>query len=97
MTVTKNIETQLDWEGRTIRLSYHPMKWGCIDHLELRVDHKEPIPLTDTGYYSQFVEPMYPVLSVDEIVETVRYHLEVAAKSQSWIKAEAARKQSSLF
>ena len=95
--MNKPIETQLVWEGRTIRLSYTPLRWGCIDHLEIRVDGKEPIPLTDTGYYSQFIEPMDPVLTLGEIVEIVRYHLEVAAKSQNWIEAEAARRQLTLF
>ncbi len=97
MTVGNPIETQFDWEGRTIRLSYYPLKWSVIDHLEIHVENKEPLPITETGYYSQFIEPMDPLLTVEEIVETVRYHLEAAAKSRSWIEAEAARKQLSLF
>jgi len=97
MTKSVVVKTVFEWESRIIRLSYHPLKWDVIDHLELRVDGKEPIPLTDTGYYSQFIEPMDPLLTVEEIVETVRYHLEAAAKSQAWIEAEAARKQLSLF
>jgi len=91
------IKTTIEWEGRAIRLSYHPLKWGSIDHLELRVDNNEPIPITETGYRSHFFGPVTPSLSVDEVTDMVRNWLEKEAKSQSWVKAEAARRQLSLF
>jgi len=91
------IKTTIEWEGRTIRLSYHPLKWGCIDHLELRIDNNEPTPITVTGYRSHFFGPISPSLTADEIKAMVRNWLKKEAKSQNWIKAKAARRQISLF
>ena len=92
-----NTDAVIKWEGRTIRLSYHPQKWGFIDHLELRVDGDEPIPITNNGYKSHFFGPMSPSFTIYEVTALVRDWLGREAKSQSWIESEAARKQLSLF
>ena len=91
------IETTLEWQGRTIRLTYHPRKWDVIDPLEITSEGREPLSITETGYLSQFFGPMEPALTIDEVVETVINHLDTAARDPDWIKAEAARKQLSLF
>ena len=91
------LTTTIEWEGRVIRLSYHPRKWDVIDHLEIESDTREPLPITETGYLSQFFGPMEPSLTLDEVIETVRTHLDAAVRDPDWIKAEAGRKQLSLF
>jgi hypothetical protein len=72
MTVNNHIKTTIEWEGRTIRLSYDPVSWGVIDLLEIRVDRNEPIPITETGYRSHFFGPIRPSLTADEIKDMVR-------------------------
>jgi hypothetical protein len=56
-----------DWEGLTILLSYEPDWMGLgaaglelpLAHLELQVlaPRGAPMPLSDTGYWSEFFEP----------------------------------------
>lgn len=91
------ITATLEWEGRAIRLSYHPRKWDVIDHLEIESETREPLPITETGYLSQFFGPMEPALTIDEVIETVRDHLDTAARDPDWIKVEAERRQRDLF
>lgn len=96
MTAAPIIATIL-WEGRSIRLSYHPRKWDVTDHLEIETANREALPITETGYLSQFFGPVEPALTIEEIIETVRTHLETAARNPDWIAAESERKQPSLF
>ena len=72
MSTPEIINTVIEWEGRTIRLSYHPLKWSVIDHLEIHVDHNKPIPITETGYRSHFFGPISPALTGEEIKNMVR-------------------------
>ena len=94
---TAAIETVITWEGRTIRLSYDPIKWGIIDHLELCVDGNEALPITETGYRSHFFGPVQPSLTPDEVIAFVRAWLDEAALDPAWIEAEEKRSQLSLF
>lgn len=91
------IYASLEWEGRTIRLSYHPRRWDTIDHLEIESEGRAPLPITGTGYKSHFFGPVTPALEKDDVVNMVRDWLDEAAQSDSWIRSEADRAQLSLF
>ena len=96
MTAAPIIATIM-WEGRSIRLSYRSRRWGVIDHLEIETANREALPISETGYLSQFFGPVEPALTIEEIIETVRTHLETAARNPDWLAAEGARKQLTLF
>lgn len=97
MSGSSEIHTSLIWEGRTIRLSYTPRKWGVIDHLEIEVDVHQPIPITETGYKSHFFGPCDPSLTSKQIKRYVREWIDREAQSESWKRSEENRKQLSLF
>ena len=78
------IETTIEWEGRTIRLSYTPRRWTVIDHVEIAEVERQPLPITDTGYQSHFFGPVEPSLSIDEVAAFVIDWLDKEAKSQAW-------------
>jgi len=91
------ITATLQWRGRTIHITYEPLKWGMIDHIEVISEGREPLPITETGYLSQFFGPMEPPLTLEEVVETVRNQLDVSARDPDWLAAEERRRQPSLF
>lgn len=95
--MSASVTATLIWEGRTIRLSYHPRRWDVIDHIELEAEDRAPLPITETGYLSQFFGPMEPPLTLEEVVETVRNQLATSARDPDWLAAEQYRRQLSLF
>jgi len=97
MSAIKNIDAILRWEGRTIRLSYTPCKWSVIDHLEIRVDDRQPIPITETGYKSHFFGPCDPDLTAEQITTLVQDWIAREAQSENWQRLEKERKQLLLF
>jgi len=86
-----------EWEGRSIRLSYHPRYLDIIDHLEIRSVEGEPLPITETGYKSHFFGPVEPVMSIDEVIEMVRRWLYKEAASAQWQTYLQQSTQLSLF
>lgn len=91
------INITFDWEGRVIRLSYHPRYLGIIDHIEIRSEEGNPLPITETGYKSHFFGPVAPLLSNDEVVEMVTRWLDKEAASMAWQNYLQQSKQLSLF
>ncbi len=45
---------KLDWQGRKIEISYQPRSYAGCAHLQIRVRHCRPLPITETGYRSHF-------------------------------------------
>jgi hypothetical protein len=91
------IETVMMWEGRSIRLSYDPVKWGIVDHLEIQSCDGAPLPVTGTGYRSHFFGPMTPALTIEELHDYVRAWFDEAARDPKWKAAEDKRRQLLLF
>lgn len=91
------VTATLIWEGRTVRLSYRPRYICGMDHLELRVEAGQTLPVTQTGYRSRFIPPIEPVFTADDLATFVRAWLDEAARDPAWREAEAARQQLSLF
>lgn len=46
----------ITWRGIRIEISFTPEKFGLVDHVEIRSGDKTPLPVTETGYRSQFVD-----------------------------------------
>jgi len=86
-----------EWEGRAIRLSYHPRYLSMIDHLEIRSADGDPLPITETGYRSHFFGPVEPFMTANEVIEMVMRWLNKEAASPAWQTYILQTKQLSLF
>ena len=92
-------KTQIVWQGRTIEITHEP-NWLNMhhDHIEVRTltPAKDPLPITQTGYRSHFVDP-------EQLAEHggpnafVRQWLNHEAASPAWKKTEAKALQGDLF
>ena len=91
------ITATLQWRGRTIHITYEPLKWDMLDHVEVISEGREPLPITETGYLSQFFGPVEPSLTIEEVIEIMRDHLDTAATKRAWRNYEADRQQLPLF
>jgi len=91
------VETTIEWEGRSIRLSYQPRYCEVIDHIEIFAENREPLPITETGYRSHFFGPVVPELTIEEVTEFVINWLNEEAKSRAWQDYVRQSRQLSLF
>lgn len=91
------ITSQIDWHGIAIRIDYRKCRWNSdFDHVELHVEDGRIIPVTETGYRSQFLHKGI----VDEYggpEEFVSAWLDHAAQNPDWKKREEVARQMSLF
>jgi hypothetical protein len=98
----RGVEKQkLQWGDVLLEVSYERDYMGMKDsiaHLEVRVLSPKGaiIPITDTGYRSQFISSMY-VENAGGAVPYVRAWLETQAATSAWKKREIASRQLSLF
>lgn len=92
-----SIDITFEWEGREIRLSYHPRYLNMIDHIEIRSGDGDPLPITETGYKSHFFGPFEPIMSNDEVIEMVARWLDKEAAMTAWQTYLLQSKQLSLF
>lgn len=97
----RHIEVEtIDWRGVLIEISYEP-RWmddAIIAHLELRTIAPEgaPIPVTETGYRSDFIA-QGNVEGMGGPIPYVLAWLEHEAKRSGWAEIEASARQYSLF
>lgn len=42
------------WRGVLIEITFTPKAFGMVDHIELRTEGRAPLPVTETGYRSNF-------------------------------------------
>ena len=68
-----------------------------IDHVEIKADDGDPLPITETGYRSHFFGPVDPVLTMDEIETMVRKWLDTEAAKPAWQEHVLRTQQLSLF
>ena len=68
------------WRGITVEIIFTPEKFGMTDHIELRAADSIPLPVTETGYRSNFL-PLGHVAAHGGAVEFVT----------AWLDHEAAR------
>ena len=94
------------WEGVTILVSYEPDWMGLAakgigwpySHLEIQVVEPKgaPLPLTDTGYLSQFLE-VGEAEDAGGPAALVRAQLEEFSYTKSWRVRQARWEQRDLF
>lgn len=88
--------TMLIWNGIKIMITHTPNYCGEIDHIELHVENRERISVTETGYRSHFlheslIEPYGSALAY------VQAWLDHEALKPQWRAYESASRQMSLF
>lgn len=86
------------WDGVTIECTYKPVDIMAFAHLELRVidPPKCPIPVTETGYRSQFLRQGQVEEGGGVEAFTLNW-LNQSAKTADWKKREASYRQLDLF
>lgn len=68
------------WRGIAVEIIFTPEKFGMTDHIELRAADKTPLPVTETGYRSNFLP-----------LRHVEAHGGAVAFVTAWLDHEAAR------
>lgn len=97
MRKRETIESSLVWEGRLIRLFYTPRHYGVIDHVAIRSEDGEPLPITETGYKSHYFGPVEPILAINEVSDMVIEWLNKDAQSKAWKSHVEESRQGRLF
>lgn len=75
------------WRGIEIEITYTPKEFGMTDHIELRTEDKTPLPVTGTGYRSNFL-PLGHVEQHGGAVAFVTAWLDHEAKRTRWNGAQ---------
>lgn len=101
MTRPKDPHTvhQFTWQGIEIELTYCPVRWTQISHIEIRstCPERAPLPLTDTGYLSHFFEVGTVEAKSGDVVAQVTAWLDEAAQRPEWQAHLAEQAQGDLF
>ena len=87
---------QLEWQGIKLAIRYNP-DWlgiGFTAHIEVMAE--EPLPITNTGYRSIFLNPGI-VERHGGAVAYVTAFLEEEAAKPAWKQVQASRRQLALF
>ena len=70
----------ITWRGVEIEIVFTASKFGATDHVELRTEGKAPLPMTNTGYRSEF----FPLGAAEEHGGAVQLVID-------WLDHEAER------
>ncbi|KJS38575.1 MAG: hypothetical protein VR74_05240 [Hyphomonas sp. BRH_c22] len=89
----------LTWQGIEIEVTFCPVRWGQISHIELRATDPEraPLPLTETGYLSHFFELGTIEANGGNVIAQVTAWLDEAAQKPEWLAYQADQAQGDLF
>jgi len=68
------------WRSIEIEITFSPERFSMVDHIELRTQMRTPLPVTETGYRSNFVPS-----------GTVEAHGGAIAFVTDWLDHEAGR------
>lgn len=94
----------IDWQGIPLQIRYcrhwpsgliHDSGFSMA-HLEVETAHRDPLPITNTGYVSHF-RPSSEIEAIGSPVEYVLAWLEHTAQKTSWVVQADAARQYSLF
>jgi len=90
---------QLTWQGIEIEVTFCPVRWGQISHLQIRslVPERAPLPITETGYLSHFVPIGTIEANEGDVVAQVLAWLDETAQSPEWQEHLANAAQGDLF
>lgn len=92
-----NIETTFEWQGRNIQITYTPHYFTDMDHVEIRSGDGLPLPITSTGYRSEFRPASTPAMGMEEVIKLVTGWLKEMAQSKKWLEYDLKSRQLSLF
>lgn len=96
MAVSEKQIVTIVWEGITINVTHSPHDILAQSHIELRVPTKEKLPVTETGYRSEYLRPG----SIEEcgsVEAFVLGWLDEMALSREWQQQVVKDRQLSLF
>lgn len=96
MTGDDTVTSTIVWEGIEIEVVYAAKSILNRAHLELRTKDKVPIPVTETGYRSEFLEPGLVEEQGGPDAYT-RAWLNYMAQSVEWREYKRTSEQLSLF
>ena len=101
MSAFDTTDHHMDWEGIALLVKWCPHWLGedayyPIAHLEIHAANKAPLPITETGYRSHFIDKE-AVEALGGPVAYARAWLDEAAASPEWKAKVAASRQLSLF
>ena len=87
------------WQGIEIEAIYCPVRWGVIAHLEIRSIEppRAPLPITETGYRSQFHSCGTVEANGGDVVAQVMAWLDEEAAKPEWRRYVEASRQGELF
>ena len=68
------------WRGIAVEIKFTPKEFGMTDHIELRTERRTALPVTETGYRSNFLP-----------LGHVSAHGGAVAFVTAWLDHEAAR------
>ena len=71
------------WRGIAVEIKFTPKEFGMTDHIELRTADRTPLPVTKTGYRSNFL-PLGHVEAHGGAVEFVTAWLDHEAARAGW-------------
>jgi hypothetical protein len=78
---------KITWRGVAIEITFTPNKFSMADHIELHAAGRSPLPVTETGYRSQFL-PAGAVADHGGAVAFVTAWLDDEAKRTGWSGAQ---------
>lgn len=89
--------SRIEWQGIGIELRYVQNCYGSeSDHIELRVDGKQRLPITNTGYRSHFIHND-AIAQFGSVEAYILAWLDHEAQSPSWRTYVERPRQLSLF
>jgi hypothetical protein len=74
---------RITWRGIGVEITFTPKRFGMADHIELRTDDKVELPVSGTGYRSNFL-PVGTVADYGGAVAFVTAWLDQEAKRNGW-------------
>lgn len=102
MTSHHYTEHKLNWQGIAVTVRYcadwHSDKdtGFLIGHLEIVSEGSVPLPITETGYKSQFLHPDHVIAKGHAITYVIAW-LDEASQSKDWQAHMIEQRQGSLF
>lgn len=87
---------KLVWRGKQIEVAYNPRSFAGSAHLQIRAKDSRPLPITETGYRSHFIDPQ-DVEHLGGPVAYVEAWLNAMAETKAWKRAERDGIQLALF
>lgn len=77
----------ITWNNIEVEITFTPKRFSMVDHIELRFDKRLSLPVSETGYRSNFI-PCGTVRAHGGAVAFVTEWLDYEAKRTGWSGAQ---------